>query len=138
MGHRYVLIIALLLLSSCATPRMDFDWEQYRNAHVEDTVTVSGPFDQTWSVLKNAGKELALTPIAEDRSSGILTFTKPDKRWRNTAYELTVMAFPRTADETAVTVRGFVFTTGGIVAVFPSDGELEENFLNAVRRRTSK
>lgn len=140
MNYRLILIFVLAtLLPSCAPKlRADFNWEQYKESTSIDSLIVEVGFDQTWSALKEAGDELDLILITEEKASGILAYTKPDERFDNTAFELTLHATPVSSDRTEVNIHEFVFTTKygnfNFRRVFPSKGELEKKFINAVNK----
>ena len=100
-------------------------------------MVISADFDSIWSALKETGNELGFNLIAEDKLSGILTYTKPDTRWQDSAFELTVIALKLSEHESEVHVRAFVFQEVKkplhTPMVFPSTGDIEREFLEAVK-----
>ncbi len=133
------MLISVTFLFACTSPRFAVDFESYENSQVTKRVTVNSDFDHTWRAIKKSADDIKLVLITEDKVSGVLAYTKPDKRWKNTAFELTVLTSSNSPNKTEIQVRGFVYSTQtkqvSIVRVWPSKGEIEKDFLTALNKR---
>ncbi len=138
MMMRIAIVLCCFMLSACPQPmKVAYNWEDFEKVRATDSELVSTGFDSAWSAAQQAGSELQMTPVAEDRNSGVLTFVKKDEKFGNASHQLTVRITPDDAYRTRVWLRAFMFTKFGERAsnVFPSDGTLENEFFDLMQQK---
>ena len=142
--NKRILLIALLitLLASCGPKlRVGFDWEQYKDHDIEDSVTLSAGLEETWAALIKSGEDLNLQIHAKDKSSGLLTYSKKEEEYDNAFLMLTVVASPKSISETDLSLRGLIYSNRyknmQIINAIPSYGKLESDYLKTVRSNLS-
>ena len=132
-----LILIGCSVLSGCVTPsKFEYDWEEFEKVRHEDSTLVDANFDSAWRAAKQAAVDLQLTPIAENMGSGILTFIKAEESYGNAFFQLTVRLLREHDGDTRVWLRASVYTNNAGIAgsVFPSDGSLENEFIEAMQQ----
>ena len=133
----FLILVACGVLSGCAAPmKFAYDWEEFERVRHEDSTVIDANFDSAWRAAKQAAVELQLTPVVENMGSGILTFIKAEEPYSNASFQLTVRLLREHDGNTRVWLRAVVYTnnTGLAGSVFPTDGSLENEFIEAMQQ----
>lgn len=134
----FLLALFVIGLVSCARPaRIDYNWDSCNQPPQAELRRIDAEYSITWMAIKEAGKNISMTIVTEDQSSGLIAFTKEYKRWNNTSYQLTVIVSKLDENTTGIKMRGFIYSTMfgkpyDTPNVFPSDGRNEQDFIKAV------
>ncbi len=141
--HAIFVAVVFVTLSGCAArDRWLADWEQYENssAQYHDVVFATG-FDETWSAIIAAVKELNYDQVAIDKASGLLTLSKKEPDWANATYQVNVLARSQSTNETSVRIRIHMLGDNkkppNGPRVYPTSGELEIEFFNRLKAHIS-
>ena len=149
-SRRLLALFALLSLGlfGCASKpsRLAPEWQDYALPMPETKATLNVDSVRTAAMIRNAAGQVGLNIILGNDDLGVYTFTKPDARFRNTTWVLSVDISATEQDRTVVWYRGFVYTistdNGGPQdsgkpnwgpKSFPSDGSMEKQFRAALQ-----
>lgn len=137
MKAKILIMILSALVVGCVAPlKVAYNWESFESVEVAGSSSLPVDFNTAWDAVTRTASDMQMTPIAKIRDSGILTFVRTDKKYSNATHQITVRLMTDPSEnETQVWLRAFVFTLFKKSAgnVFPSDGSIENEFMEKLR-----